>query len=106
MKNIFNFVATMIASVGQEVSAALTPDQLAELSCVVVTEDLVSYDLRTLQKKDGTAYQSDGLSWNFCAYLEGTNTFAQIDAGKIPLTSPKATVKESSKIKNGVSITR
>ena len=76
----------------------ITPEDMAELSCYIVTDEMKAFDLRPLQKTDGSVYESDGLKWNFCAYLPETRTFAALDDGT-PLTSSKLTKDEASLIK-------
>ena len=76
--------------------AEITPEMAAELSCYIVTDDLKSYDLRYLMKKDGEYYTVEDedtgymVDFNMCAFLPGKEYFAdKTDANGIviPLTS-------------------
>ena len=60
----------------------MSPEEIVDLSCYIVTDEVRVYDLRPLQKTDGSAYEQDDLKMNFCAYLPETKTFATLSGTK------------------------
>ena len=76
------------------------------MSCYHVVKGVRVYDLRSLQKTEGEYYESDGLRWNFCAYLPGSQTFAEILSDGTDLTSWRATADEATELNNGVKVFR
>ena len=117
ISSVVTFAAYTTAQETEPETETLTQEEInAKLACNVFgADDFTEYDLRPLEKKDGSIYKNLAFEWNFCSYLPGTEYFAtqfELMEGVHILTSDnyipdKVTVLKNEKGKPiGVGITR